>query len=68
MKSLQADPGLRDQLGARGRNAVAQNWTVEVHLARYLQIVESLIATRAHRRGAIQDQRPAAARGTAASL
>lgn len=68
MECLRTEPGLRDQLGARGRNAVAENWTVEVHLARYLQIAESLIMTRAHTRGAARDQRSAAAGGTAASL
>ena len=68
MECLRTKPELRDQLGARGRNAVAENWTVDVHLARYLQIAESLITTRAHTRGAKQDQRSAAARGTAASL
>jgi glycosyltransferase involved in cell wall biosynthesis len=68
MECVRTEPGLRDQLGARGRNAVGENWTVDVHLARYLQIAESLITTRAHKRGARQDQRSAAARGTAASL
>jgi glycosyltransferase involved in cell wall biosynthesis len=68
MESLRSEPGLRDQLGARGRKAVVENWTVDVHLTRYLQIVESLIATRAHTRGAKQDQRSAAARGRVASL
>jgi glycosyltransferase involved in cell wall biosynthesis len=68
MESLRTEPGLRDQLGARGRDAVTENWTADVHLTRYLQIVESLIATRAHTRGAKQDQRSAAARGRVASL
>ena len=68
MECLRTEPGIRDQLGGRGRNAVAENWTVDVHLARYLQIAESLIATRAHPQGAGQGQRSAAAHGTAASL
>jgi glycosyltransferase involved in cell wall biosynthesis len=68
MESLRTEPGLRDQLGARGRDAVTENWTADVHLTRYLQIVESLIATRAHTRGAKQDQKSAAARGRVASL
>jgi glycosyltransferase involved in cell wall biosynthesis len=68
MEYLRTEPGLRDQLGARGRKAVAENWTVDVHLARYLQIAESLITTRAHTRDGKQGQRSAAARGTAASL
>lgn len=68
MERLRAEPHLRDDLGARGHAAYAENWTVEIHLARYLQIAESLIATRADKRGATQDQRFARARGTAASL
>jgi glycosyltransferase involved in cell wall biosynthesis len=68
MECLRTESGLRDQLGARGRNAVAENWTVDVHLARYLQIAASLITTRAHTRGAKQDQGSEAARGTAANL
>jgi glycosyltransferase involved in cell wall biosynthesis len=68
MECLRTEPGLRDQLGARGRKAIVENWTVDVHLTRYLQIVESLIATRARTQGAKQDQRSAAARGRAASL
>ena len=68
MESLRTEPGLRDQLGARGKNAVAKNWAVDVHLAQYLQIVESLITTRARTRGAKQDQRSATIRGRTASL
>ena len=68
MERLRIEPGLRRHLGERGRNAVAENWTVDVHLAQYLQIAESLIATRAHTRGGRQDQRSAATRGTATSL
>jgi glycosyltransferase involved in cell wall biosynthesis len=68
MECLQTEPGLRDQLGACGRNAVAQNWTVELHLARYLQIIESIMANRARTRGVAPEQGSAAADGTAASL
>lgn len=52
MECLQAEPGLRDQLGAHGRDAVAQNWTLEVHLERYLKIAESIMTNRAHTRRA----------------
>ena len=68
MECLRTEPGLRENLGACGRNAFVENWTVEVHLTRYLQIAESLIAARAHTRDAKQDQRSVAARGTRASL
>ena len=39
MERLRTDPGLRKHLGERGRNAAAENWTVEVHLTRYVEIV-----------------------------
>ncbi len=68
MERLRTEPGLRDQLGTRGRNAVVENWTADVHLARYLQIVESLITARANRQDERQAQRSAPARGTTASL
>jgi glycosyltransferase involved in cell wall biosynthesis len=68
MECLRTEPGLRENLGACGRNAFVENWTVEVHLTRYLQIAESLIAARAHTRDAKQDQRSVGARGTGASL
>jgi glycosyltransferase involved in cell wall biosynthesis len=68
MERLRAEPQLRDDLGALGRAAYAKNWTVEIHLARYLQIAQSLIAARAHTQGATRDQRFAAVRGTEASL
>src|SRR5260370_30627435 len=50
MERLRTELQLRDDLAARGRAAYTENWTVEIHLALYLQIVESLIATRGHRR------------------
>jgi len=68
MERLRAEPQLREDLGARGRTAYAENWTVEIHLARYLQIAEPLIAARAHTRGAAPDQESGAARERAASL
>jgi glycosyltransferase involved in cell wall biosynthesis len=68
MERLRIEPELRRHLGERGRNAVAMNWTVDVHLAQYLAIAESLITNRARTQGAKQDQRSAAGRGTATSL
>lgn len=61
MERLRTEPQLRDNLGAQGRTAYAKNWTVENHLAQYLQIAEALIADRAHTRGAARGQRSAAA-------
>lgn len=68
MECLRTEPALRDQLGARGRHAVMENWTIEAHLTRYLQIAESLIAAHANTRGAARDQRSSAAPGATASL
>ncbi len=68
MERVRTELGLRDQLAARGRAAVADNWTSDVHLARYLQIVQSLITTRAHTRDAKQDPRSTITSGTAPGL
>lgn len=46
MERLRVDPDLRTALGARGRRAVEENWTAEVHLDRYLNLVHSLLADR----------------------
>jgi glycosyltransferase involved in cell wall biosynthesis len=47
MDRLLAEPGLRETLGARGRAAVIERWTVDVHLAQYLELTRSLIAEKA---------------------
>jgi glycosyltransferase involved in cell wall biosynthesis len=52
MERLALNPQLRSALGARGRAAALANWTVEVHLARYVTLAESLISQRARTRGA----------------
>ncbi|MFN2508027.1 MAG: glycosyltransferase family 4 protein [Chthoniobacterales bacterium] len=49
MERLRTDPALRDSLATAARSAVAENWTAEIHLRRYLAIVGSLIAQRANR-------------------
>jgi glycosyltransferase involved in cell wall biosynthesis len=46
MERLRVDPDLRTTLGTRGRRAVEENWTAEVHLDRYLKLVHSLLAER----------------------
>jgi glycosyltransferase involved in cell wall biosynthesis len=48
MERLQRDPGLRREMGARGRRTAFENWTVEVHLDRYLQLARSLIRQGPH--------------------
>lgn len=49
MERLRTEPQLRTELGRRGHNAVMQNWTAEVHLSKYLELVESLSASPARR-------------------
>jgi glycosyltransferase involved in cell wall biosynthesis len=44
MDRLLADPALRDELGRRGYQAYQRNWTVDVHLARYLALIRSIVA------------------------
>ena len=46
MERLRTDPALRADLGARGRSAALKQWTVDVHLERYLELVRSLISRR----------------------
>jgi glycosyltransferase involved in cell wall biosynthesis len=47
LERLATDPGLRAELGRRGREAFAARWTAERHLQRYFD----LIAAMARRRG-----------------
>ncbi len=47
MDRIQAEPGLRDELGRRGRAAVAGHWSEAAALERYLSIVRQV----AERRG-----------------
>ena len=56
MEQLRTQSALRAELGGRGRNAVAQNWTADVHLARYFQLIESLSANRGRKRSAALEQ------------
>jgi glycosyltransferase involved in cell wall biosynthesis len=47
MQKLLIDPALRAQLGARGRRTALAEWTEDVHIARYLELIGTLIAERA---------------------
>jgi len=47
MDRLVADPPQRTAMGARALAAVRENWTVEIHLACYLELIGSLTAARA---------------------
>ncbi|MDH3314533.1 MAG: glycosyltransferase family 4 protein [Gammaproteobacteria bacterium] len=47
MEQLLASPALRCELGDRGRRFALEQWTEEVHLERYLELVRSLMKKRA---------------------
>ena len=42
MERLRTDTALRDELGRRGAEAVRTRWSVEAHLAQYLEIVNAV--------------------------
>jgi glycosyltransferase involved in cell wall biosynthesis len=43
---IASSPELREELGRRGRRAYEERWTVESHLARYMELIEELAARR----------------------
>ena len=47
MERLRTEPGLRAELGRRGRLAGERLWSVDVHLERYLGLIETLREARA---------------------
>lgn len=47
MEQLIASPALRSELGDRGRSFALKQWTEEVHLERYLQLIQGLMKQRA---------------------
>lgn len=46
LRRIYAEPGKRDELGARALEAFGQEWTEEAHLNRYLNIIEELTIRR----------------------
>jgi glycosyltransferase involved in cell wall biosynthesis len=42
METLRTQPALRDELGRRGAEAVRTRWSVEAHLAQYLDIISEV--------------------------
>jgi glycosyltransferase involved in cell wall biosynthesis len=44
MERVRTDPALRAELGRKGRDAKQRLWTEDVHMQRYLAIVESMLA------------------------
>lgn len=51
MRRLLTTEGLRDNLGESGRRAVHRHWSVDVHLERYLGLIEALRPTRSRTGG-----------------
>lgn len=49
MDRLLGDAGFRDELGHRGHEAYLRNWTPEVHVKRYLALIEEIAEARAKR-------------------
>jgi len=50
MERLRTDRALRDELGRRGAEAVRTRWSVEAHLARYLEVVREVREEKARER------------------
>jgi glycosyltransferase involved in cell wall biosynthesis len=46
METLRTQPALRDELGEKGRQAREREWSEEVHMQRYLGIVDSMLRER----------------------
>ncbi|MHC4846510.1 MAG: glycosyltransferase [Planctomycetota bacterium] len=46
MEALRTQPALRDELGRKGREAREREWTEEVHMERYLGIVDRMLSER----------------------
>jgi glycosyltransferase involved in cell wall biosynthesis len=60
MERLRTDPALRDELGRRGAEAVRTQWSVEAHLAQYLDIVSEVRAGKDVAQDDAAEQRPRA--------
>jgi glycosyltransferase involved in cell wall biosynthesis len=56
MDQLMGDANLRAKIGRRGYVALQQKWCAEVHIKRYLELVEQLAAARADKRVAAKLQ------------
>lgn len=48
MEKLLRAPGLRAELGARGRRTALAQWTEDVHVERYMELIRDLMEQRAH--------------------
>jgi glycosyltransferase involved in cell wall biosynthesis len=64
IEQLGSNRELREKLGENGRAAYALHWTVEAHLARYLDLIRALSAQRVSTPGAERAQKLTAARET----
>ena len=42
MSRLQHDASLRNRMGGAGNQAMLDNWTEEIHISRYLELIETI--------------------------
>jgi glycosyltransferase involved in cell wall biosynthesis len=42
MERLRTEPGLRDELGARGHDALVERWSEEPHVERYFELIDEV--------------------------
>lgn len=52
LNQMLEDPGLRRKLGLRGYQAFREKWTAEVHIKRYLDLIEAIAQSKA---GALEE-------------
>lgn len=49
MEAIRTQPGLRAELGEKGRRMVLSDWTLEAHLAKYMKLVQRTLAEKTSR-------------------
>ena len=67
MDKLRDEPGLREQMGARGHQALQEKWSADVHIAKYLTLIRDIWSRRenSHR---IDSEQPAEVSSTSRRL
>ena len=51
MEQLVGDPNLREEIGRRGYEALQQKWRADLHVQRYLELVEQIVSRREEKLG-----------------